>query len=364
MKKTKQTMKRVLLAGCLLGLLSGCDPEKQKLHGYDEVAFPETVENMGAINSVDDDYNSNLQTIGAVSALTFSSKRGGRSDFDFVRESLNYYYDLRSGLFSFDYAPYGGLDVLQELAPVSWAASIANSNANELGPYIQSYERDLIRDGFNRHYGEHLMLFASDRTGNLDIYLTHNYRNNPTGASATPGSTTAIISKTFSDPVPVTFLNSPADDGYPTFDQNYKSVYFTSNRNGSFDVFKATLPAITPTELQNQLPALADVAIERVAELSSSADDKCPFISGNRLVFTSNRPGGYGGYDLYYSQWEGSRWSVPVNFGPAINTASDEYRPILTGIEPYTNQLMIFSSNRPGGKGGFDLYRVGVPKGN
>ncbi|WP_245563764.1 hypothetical protein [Spirosoma luteum] len=357
-------MKRMLLGACLLGLLFSCDLEKQKLHGYDEVAFPETVETMGAINSIDDDYNSNLQTVGAVSALTFSSKRGGRRDFDFVRESLNYSYDLRSGLFSFDYTPYGGLDVVQELAPVGWAASIANSSANELGPYIQSYDRDLIKDGFNRHYGEYLMLFASDRTGNLDIYLTHNYRKNPTGASAIPGSTTAITSKTFSDPVPVACLNSPADDGYPTFDRNFKSLYFTSNRGGSFDVFKATLPAITPTEWQNQLPALADVAIERVAELSSSADDKCPFILGNRLVFTSNRPGGYGGYDLYYSQWDGSRWSAPINFGPAINTASDEYRPILTGIESYTNQLMIFSSNRPGGKGGFDLYRVGVPKMN
>jgi hypothetical protein len=353
-------MKRVLLGGCLLGLFLGCDPAKQKLHGYDEVAFPETVENMGDINSVDDDYNSALQTVGAVSALTFSSKRGGRSDFDFVRESLNYSFDLRSGLFSFDYTPYSGLSVLQELAPIGWAASKANSNANELGPYIQSYERDLIKDGFNRHYGEYLMLFASDRTGNLDMYLTHNYRNNPTGASAIPGSTTATANKTFSDPVPVAFLNSSADDAYPTFDKDFKSVYFTSNRGGSFDIFKATLPAVAPTALQNQLITLTDAVIERVVELSSPADDKCPFISGNRLVFTSNRPGGYGGYDLYYSQWDGSRWAVPVNFGPAINTSSDEYRPILTSPPDYTNQLMIFSSNRPGGKGGFDLYRVGV----
>lgn len=357
-------MKRVLLGGCLLGLFLGCDPDKRRLRGYDEVAFPETVENMGAINSVDDDYNSNLQTVGEVAALTFSSKRGGRRDFDFVRESLNYSYDLRTGQFSFDYTPYGGLSVLQELAPIGWTTSIANSSANELGPYIQSYDRDLIRDGFNRHYGEYLMLFASDRTGNLDIYLTHNYRPNPTGASANPGSTTAITGKTFSEPVPVTCLNSPADDAYPTFDRTGKALYFTSNRGGSFDIFKATFPAIAPAELHSQLTALADVAIERVAELSSSADDKCPFISGNRMVFTSNRSGGYGGYDLYYCQWDGSRWLAPVNFGPAINTASDEYRPILTGTELYTNQLMIFSSNRPGGKGGFDLYRVGVPRVN
>jgi hypothetical protein len=105
-------MKRVLLSGCLLVFALGCNPEKQKLHGYDEVAFPETVENMGDINSADDDYNSTLQTIGSVSALTFCSKRGGRRDFDFVRESINYYFDLRSGLFSFDNTAHGGLNIM------------------------------------------------------------------------------------------------------------------------------------------------------------------------------------------------------------------------------------------------------------
>ena len=74
------------------------------------------------------------------------------------------------------------------------------------------------------------------------------------------------------------------------------------------------------------------------------------------MVFTSNRPGGLGGYDLYYSVFRNGKWSSPVNLGPRINTASDEYRPII-GYDPdFTNQFMMFSSNRPGGKGGFDLY--------
>ena len=354
-------MKRLLVASSLLLSLFSC--EKTRLYGYDEVAFPETVTNMGDINSVNDDYNSNLQTVGELASLTFSSKRGGRSDFDFVNESLNYYFDLRTGQFSLkNESPSGWSDVALEQAPIGWAATKANSPANELGPYIRSYDRDLIKDGFTRHYGEYLMLFASDRGGNLDIYLTHNYRDNLTGESTNPGSIGVLANKKpFAEPVPVPFLNSAADDAYPTFDRTYRSIYFTSNREGTFDIFRGTLPALVPTDL-HKLPALSEIAIEREASLSSSSDDKCPFIRDNMLVFTSNRPGGYGGYDLYYSLWDGSRWAAPVNFGPAINTASDEYRPILTGMEQYTNQLMIFSSNRPGGKGGFDLYRVGVMK--
>jgi len=78
------------------------------------------------------------------------------------------------------------------------------------------------------------------------------------------------------------------------------------------------------------------------------------------MVFSSNRPGGLGGYDLYYSTLKGGKWSSPVNMGPRINTSSDEYRPVIGTSPDFTNMYLMFSSNRPGGKGGFDLYFTGV----
>ena len=88
---------------------------------------------------------------------------------------------------------------------------------------------------------------------------------------------------------------------------------------------------------------------------------KCPYIFENILVFASTRPGGFGGFDLYYSMLENDEWTQPVNFGSEINTEFDEYRPILfdEGVD-YNKHMMVFSSNRPEGKGGFDLYFVGV----
>ena len=53
-------------------------------------------------------------------------------------------------------------------------------------------------------------------------------------------------------------------------------------------------------------------------------DDKCPFIFNDFMVFASNRQGGYGGYDLYYSIWNNGKWSLPLNFGNRINTRYDE----------------------------------------
>ncbi|QMW02915.1 PD40 domain-containing protein [Spirosoma foliorum] len=350
-------MKRVLALACLL-ILVGCDLFE---HHYSEGVFPETTANLGDINSPDDDYNSTSHVVGNVIAFVFSSKRGGRSDFNLIHESLNTWFDLNNGKFTFDNHPYGGLDAVIEQNPLIWATGVVNSSANELGPYIRSYAHDLLRndESYFMHNGEYLMLFASDRTGNLDIYLTHNYQDS---VKSVAGLSNSWSNKQFGEPVLVPFLNSSADDGYPTFDQTYRSIYFTSNRGGSFDIYRAMLPTLLPTELHARLPTLTNVPIERIAELSTESDDKCPFISGNTLVFTSNRPGGYGGYDLYYSKWDGDHWSAPVNFGGAINTSYDEYRPILCTVEGFGNQLMIFSSNRPGGKGGFDLYRVGVPK--
>jgi hypothetical protein len=94
--------------------------------------------------------------------------------------------------------------------------------------------------------------------------------------------------------------------------------------------------------------------------LSSDSDDKCPYIKRNIIVFTSNRPGGSGGFDLWYSQKDSTGWSVPVNFGEKVNTEYDEYRPVLVPMPEFKHDMLMFSSNRPAGKGGFDLYWVGV----
>jgi len=79
------------------------------------------------------------------------------------------------------------------------------------------------------------------------------------------------------------------------------------------------------------------------------------FISadGSTLYFTSDRPGGYGGRDLYTSKLspEGD-WAKAVNMGPAINTAFDEDAPFIhpDGVTLY------FSSNGHNTMGGFDIF--------
>ena len=79
------------------------------------------------------------------------------------------------------------------------------------------------------------------------------------------------------------------------------------------------------------------------------------FISadGNTLYFTSNRPGGYGGRDLYTSKRSPKGdWAEAVNMGPNINTPFDEDAPF---IHP-DGVTLSFSSNGHNTMGGFDIF--------
>jgi hypothetical protein len=74
--------------------------------------------------------------------------------------------------------------------------------------------------------------------------------------------------------------------------------------------------------------------------------------SGDALYFASDRPGGYGGYDLYVSKRTSSGWGVPTNLGDVVNTPGNEISPFAVGNSIY------FSSDYLPGYGGMDIYRA------
>lgn len=73
----------------------------------------------------------------------------------------------------------------------------------------------------------------------------------------------------------------------------------------------------------------------------------------NYLYFVSDRPGGFGGRDIYrLKKLPNGEWSKAYNLGPSINTEFDEESPFL-GVD---NKTMYFSSNGPNSMGGFDIF--------
>jgi hypothetical protein len=316
--------------------LVSCEPE-EKYRG----SLPEYPVNLQAFNSEYDDYNSTAPTTGRLIPFCFSTNRLSKGEnFDIIYQPMNIEFNRNTGILEVynEYSHWGIFE--DEYEVLGNGLSKINTAGNKLGPYL------LYNQNSNSFDYDFLLIYASDESGTFDINFIWN-KDSPD----------------FSDTEPVKFLNSEFNDLYPSFNPDFSRIYFCSDRDeGKFDIYYVELDKNTGT-MPEMLSDDKDYEVFKDPVLSSLYDDKCPYIFNNILIFASNRSGGFGGYDLYYSIFEFGNWSTPVNFGKEINTPHDEYRPIMfeEDVDDSRN-MMVFSSDRPGGKGGFDLYFVGIEK--
>jgi hypothetical protein len=328
--KKSYTIGFIILSICILSItfLSGCKKTKNPIK-YAKGTFPDSVMNIEGLNSQYDDYNSTLYILGTTIPIIFSSNRGSSGgQFDLVQGEISFQFDQTTGAFQM-----GGEMTTN---PFFNALLIkANTTADDRGPYtfLSSDE------GY-----EYLMVASQNAGGNLDLYWL---KHVPYFGTNNPEIT---------GPFPLTLLNSDGNDAYISFNSRVDTAFFTSDRGGDFDIYLHKRPS--GTTLDTWFNGSFELS-EKVDSVNSNFNDNCPFVYKNIMVFASDRPGGLGGYDLYYSLFNHGKWSSPVNFGPKINTSSDEFRPLVGDWPDFVNNFIVFSSNREGGKGGFDLYFSG-----
>ena len=83
----------------------------------------------------------------------------------------------------------------------------------------------------------------------------------------------------------------------------------------------------------------------------------CLSADGKTLYFTSDRPGGFGGLDIYMAKkGRKGRWGKPINLGPKVNTPYDEEAPFLHR----DGTTLYFSSVGHNSIGGFDIFKVAI----
>ena len=143
-------------------------------------------------------------------------------------------------------------------------------------------------------------------------------------------------------------VNSRYWDSQPSFSIDGKTLYFTSNRpggKGGKDIWKTTLD-------EN---GKWTKAVNMGDSINTDKDETCPFIhyDDQTLYFASNGHVGMGGFDIFYCRKvNDTTWSAPTNIGYPINTSGDEMNLIVGA----SGKMAIFSSDKLEGYGGQDLY--------
>lgn len=140
-------------------------------------------------------------------------------------------------------------------------------------------------------------------------------------------------------------VNTPFPEGPAVVTQKGKKLVFTrADEGGGMQLFEARSilkPDSWVSVKPLRIPGMRTVGHPAVAE------------EGRVIYFVSDDPAGYGGTDIYRVVWENKGWSEPQNLGPAVNTAANEMFPTWGA-----DGILRFSSNGHFGLGGLDIYEL------
>ncbi|MBL7920556.1 MAG: PD40 domain-containing protein [Bacteroidia bacterium] len=143
-------------------------------------------------------------------------------------------------------------------------------------------------------------------------------------------------------------INSETNDACVAISPDGQSmiVYRTSSDQVTGDLY------ITKLGSDNKWEPLQKMAKEINSQFIETS--ACFSIDTSQLYFSSNRPGGYGGKDIYrIKKLPNGRWALPFNLGPNINTLYDEDSPYL---HP-DNITMYYSSKGHNTMGEYDVFK-------
>jgi len=210
-------------------------------------------------------------------------------------------------------------------ATITNAGSTINSAYSDFGPVISADESILVFT--SRRPGSTGGLLDEKLESYEDVYLSVN----TDGKWGVPQNIGRPVNTEYHD---ASIAISP--DGQTIF-------LYKDDRNG--DIFSSTFDGLKwgkPDDMGKNINTK-----DGETSISMTAD-------GKMVYFTSNRPDGFGGFDIYKSEkGKKGKWGEAVNLGSVINTAYDEESPF---IHP-DGKTLYFSSRGHAGMGDFDIFK-------
>ena len=194
------------------------------------------------------------------------------------------------------------------------------------------------------------LVFTAERQNDLIDFTEYEYNGHPyldvytirTDGKKVFGKPSGISRK----------INSTMHEGPVSFSKDGNLIFFT---RVSYEAKKGKKDFTNRAKIYSA--EISAKKIRNIKELSFDSDDYSiahPSVSedGKTLFFTSDKSGGYGGYDIYCSKLsEAGTWGEPINLGPDVNTIGNEEFPYLRN-----DGILFFSSDGLPGFGGMDIF--------
>ena len=224
--------------------------------------------------------------------------------------------------------------------------------------YLELYVADILPDGVlanpellkgdvNTKYHEADVVFTKDLK---TVYFTrNNYYNDKLARDSKKWGNLAMFKATVNEKgewvniIPMPFNDVEYSVGHPSLSDDDKTLYFVSDMPGSIgktDIYKVSI---------NQ--SGFGVPVNMGAEINSPSKEFTPFIDGDVMYFSSDRPGSIGGLDVYATNLTEFQ-PEPILLNKPINSFADDFAFVINKSTRYG----YFSSNRAGGMGDDDIY--------
>jgi tetratricopeptide (TPR) repeat protein len=161
------------------------------------------------------------------------------------------------------------------------------------------------------------------------------------------------IDSIWSKPEKLSFCLPNRNEASVSISSDERQLYLYQDTTGNGDIYSTEINSKKKNKID--IVAIKGLNTEFWETHCYFSQDK------NLLFFSSDRPGGFGGRDLYFMRKNSpNEWTIPENMGPNINSKYDEDAPFLSA----DNKTLYYASNGPKSMGGFDILTSENENGN